>query len=93
MADCPRCKRPSMDPSSPESFKVHALEVCMYRGGATCLAAESAYRRGLLAGVEVAKRHIAFDAYGDQCGYTEADSECFIWTYVDREAAKLAVEG
>lgn len=82
MSSCPICKR----------RRGIDVSLCRETYSYGCIVASEAYSRGVLAGVEVAKRHIAFDAYGDQCGYTEADSECFIWTYVDREAAKLAGE-
>ena len=77
MTTCPKCHRPSMRSSDPESFKVHAALVCMYPDGASCQVGEAAYRRGLLAGVELAKREM------EKAG---------IFVNFD-EAAKMAGEG
>ncbi len=89
MTTCPKCHRPSMRSSDPESFKVHAALVCMYPDGASCQVGEAAYRRGLLAGVELAKREVVLDQ-GNGWG---AGGATIDWSDVDTEAAKMAGEG
>jgi hypothetical protein len=79
MTTCPECRRPYGE--------YDYVNRCNGRDGETCLVASIAYRRGLLAGVELAKRTawISTNRFDPDRSFIE-------WEDVDTEAAKLAGE-
>lgn len=79
MADCPDCHRPewSGDGDMPSNDVA-----CINRGGLVCAMIAAGYRRGLLAGVELAKRYAHIGGCVGVVRFID-------WTETDAEAAKL----
>ena len=64
MAECHDCRRPYGE--------YDYVNKCNGRDGETCLVAQAAYKRGLAAGVELAKR-TAIGCYDETINWTETD--------------------
>jgi hypothetical protein len=68
MTECPKCGRTSRVPQYADDEMVY----CFAAGGEICRIAAAALRRGVLRGVEIAKRHAEL-FHNDEIDWTEVD--------------------